>query len=58
MKRSVILQRAKDKKRKEKEREEELEDHYYANKNDTSPDPIEPLGDGGWWRRAIDMDNK
>lgn len=56
MKRSVVLQRAKDKKLMDKEREDELRDHWYANKNDTSPSPIEPLGDGGFWKKAIDVD--
>lgn len=58
MKRSVILQRAKDKKRMSEEREDELRDHWYATKNNTSPDPMEPLGDGGWWHKSIDMDDK
>lgn len=54
MKRSVILQRAKDKKRKEKEREEELQQEYY----DDKIGPFENIGDGCFRKKSrVDDDN-
>jgi len=54
MKRSIILQLAKDKKRKEKKREEELQQEYY----DDRIGPFENIGDGCFRKTPkVDDDN-